>query len=175
MLTSCLPFKARDCEFEKAALRPIPASTRDQRPLDDLERRHALHEGLLPKNEDHQSHRGNHRGTGTYRFEHVVQFAKGVMPVGLCESELALGVGIVPKCMGDLLENDDDANTGEHSLDDRGREVVANDASFERPQYDLNDAPQHNGDKKSLESPELLNGRQHDHRETRRRPAHAQG
>ena len=75
--------------------------------------------------------------------------------------------------MGDLLEEDEDADPCQHALDDRRWEVVADDACAHEAKGDLEDASEHHGDQEDLKGAELVNGAEHDDSEARSRSGDA--
>ncbi len=94
------------------------------------------------------------------------------MPVALKERELALPRLVIAERVGNLLENQHDADAGEHPFDDARREVVGDDAGLHIGGADLNHSADDDGQKIGLEAERLNAGVDH-HGEPGRRAADA--
>jgi hypothetical protein len=81
---------------------------------------------------------------------------------------------VVAQRVRQLLHDQDDADRRQHPLDDRRREVVADDARPQRTQPQLQEARQHHGRQEGREGTELVDRHDHDRREPGRRARHHQ-
>ena len=109
-----------------------------------------LHEGLLPQDEDGDAHSGNKDGRGRDVVHRHGQLTEGVLAVGLHEFHIAFRIGVVPEGVRNLFEENDDADGGQHALDDAGREVQADDAGLEGAQGKLDEATDDHGEEEGL-------------------------
>ena len=73
--------------------------------------------------------------------------------------------------VGELLEDEDQPDAGQHSADHARREEVADDPRLAHAERELHDAGEHDGDEEGVECAELHDRREHDRRQPRRRPA----
>ena len=74
--------------------------------------------------------------------------------------------------MGNLFQDDNDSNSGKHSLDYRGGEVIADDPSFKDTEQQLNGTSQHNGQQEILVSSQGSNGGEYNGRKSCGRATH---
>jgi len=77
--------------------------------------------------------------------------------------------------LGDLLDDDQQPDAGEHPLDDRRREVVGEATESQHAEHDLDDPGEHDGDQEHLVRAETRDRVQDDDRQPRRRAADAEG
>jgi hypothetical protein len=106
--------------------------------------------------------------------QHLLQAGESGFAPWLHERHLALGIGVVADRMGQLLQHDDDADRGQHSLDDgRGKEVAEH-AGPQQAKTHLQQPGQEHGEQEGLEAAEHPDGVEHDDRESGRRSGNAE-
>ena len=119
----------------------MPKHDGDQRPLDELEDPRARVASTLsqrirmPRATEATSSRAR-----VDVLEGAHDLREGVLAVGLEERQVALRIGVPADRMGDLLEDDEQADPGEHPLDDRRREEVGEHARAGDAEADLDQA-----------------------------------
>jgi hypothetical protein len=79
----------------------------------------ALERRPVPEQQQPEPQQRDDHGAGLDAVEHSTQRREGGFLVGLPEGEVAFGVGIVPERMRHLLEDEDEADRGQHPLDHR--------------------------------------------------------
>ncbi len=94
--------------------------------------------------------------------------------IRLQKGDIALVVAIVAHGMRDLLDENDDADAGEHAGDHGGREKIGDDPGFNESHDGLKDTGQDQSQQKSFET-KILYGGHHDDRKTCGRTTDAQG
>jgi hypothetical protein len=100
--------------------------------------------------------------------------AENVLSPRLRERQAAGGSASYPTAWG-VLEDDGEADARQHPLDDRGREVIPDDARAREAERHLDDAGQHHRQQEGLPGAQRRDGGEDDDRQAGGGPADAQG
>ena len=101
-------------------------------------------------------------------------FVESVEVVGLVEALIPHEIVVIAKGVGDLLEDDHDADAGQHALDDHVRDEISNDAGSQKTDAQLERTRKQHRESEGGERLQFLNGLQDDHRQTGGRAADTQ-
>ena len=94
--------------------------------------------------------------------------------VGLVEALIADEIVVIAEGVGDLLEDDHDADARQHALDDHVRDEISNDAGSQQTDAQLERARKQHRQSEGGEGFQILDGFQDDHRQTGSRAADTQ-
>src|SRR5262245_29383584 len=97
------------------------------------EKGHAARGESVPQDEQHEAAHGDHEGAKEHAARGRAQARQGVAVVGLLETEIPDPAEVVTEGVWNLLEHDDEADAGEHALDDGIGDVVADGPSADYP------------------------------------------
>jgi hypothetical protein len=118
--------------------------------------------GSFPGQQDGERHQRDQQRAGGRLRHRRGDLGERVPAVGLGELQVTLVRRRVAQRVRNLLEDEDDADAGQHPLDHRGREVVADDARAQEARDDLKDAGDHDGEQEGLKA-QVVDGRENDH------------
>src|SRR5690606_38376798 len=130
---------------------------------------------LSPEDQEQEPDPGDGHRTRVQMTERVGDFGKRVAAIGLQEVHISLVILGEANSVRDLLEDQDDADGGQHALDDAIRDIVGKNPCPYEAQHDLDSSRDHYGSEKSLVAPERLNRREYNDSETRGGSADSQG
>ena len=128
---------------------------------------------LVPhQQEDHRQY-ADERRTGQDVRKRCHQLGEGVFMVWLGKAHFALRIGIVAENVGDLLQDQNEADGCEEAFNDTHREERCDEAESKRAHQNLHRSRHDHRRQKGLKTAQHGDLRRHDGRESRRRSAHA--
>ena len=96
--------------------------------------------GAVPCEEEGEAEEADDGGAGLDVADGGEEFGEGSAAIVLLVGEVAFVVWVVADEVGELFDDEDDADGGEEALDDVGGEVVGEEAGLEETEDDLEDA-----------------------------------